>query len=211
MTKETIHIHTPDLLNQIFKLTQSVTNAPVQENFRLVQGGSSHPEMYEFISSKLGGRFVAMASTGRVAKQHAELEGVGVPVLTSIQKTGQLLLLGVPEGARPIASYVHGMRTDPESYAHVFEGIGRIMGQLERLGMGLPEPTEDYPLLKQFAVIPDEHDATGGSVSMLPPYSLSRQSRQDIEAQFKSELEATNTLLTDQTAYLVEKLEDAWG
>lgn len=212
MSREVVPGGDDSLLAKIFETTHSVTNTAVQAEFRIVQDSTDDSvEMQEFVSPRLGGRYVAMESGSDIAGRHAELTEAHIPVLSGIYTDNSLLLLHVPAGTRPVANFTHSMRSNPETFGEVFEEIGETMGQLERGGFGSPEATPDYPIAKQFAIVPDESEAQGGSVRLVPPYLFSVADQSCVLETLRGELTGTGVLLSDQVEYFIGRIEDGWN
>ncbi|HSH55437.1 MAG TPA: hypothetical protein VK983_01265 [Candidatus Limnocylindrales bacterium] len=203
----------PNQLNaKIFEVTQSVMNAPVQRPFRLVSPGQSPeaPQMEEFVSERLGGRYVAVHSDDPIAYKHAVLTEEGLPVLSSLYTENNLLLMHVPAGARPLASFANSIRRNPAVFAPVFQEVGETMGHIEQYGHGSLEPMPDYQVLDQFALVTDTSQARGGQVYMIPPYNFGELEKEEVLSVLGEELMATNVVLPEQAEYLIDQVREGW-
>lgn len=154
---------------------------------------------------------IALPSGGEIAVRHARLVEAGLPVLSGIHTTNHLLLLQVPHNTRPLTGFLHAIRRNPADYDEVFAEIGVACANLARQDIGLPEATEDYPLLRQFGLIPDSDAESGGKVCLLPPYSLTALDKDQVLRALGQELIDTDIVLPDQADYITDLVAATWS
>lgn len=200
-----------ELLRRIFDATQSVTNPKVQANFRLVPPNhTATPDIEELISSRNGERYIAVLSEGEIAKRHAQLLEHRMPVLSGMYLPEGLLTLGVPSGTRSVAAYMNSIRRQPELYAEVFQEVGVVLGGVKRVFGKNLAPTEDYPLLRQFAAASNDESSSGGRVFLIPPYNVADSSRDQVLDTVRQELVGSQIVLPEQADYLLEQVNEGW-
>lgn len=199
------------LAGKIFFATRSVLNIPVQSDFRLVApytNGST--PMQEFVSRSMRERFIAVDAESDVAAKHARLTEERLPVFSGMYTPEGLLMLHVPRGTKPLTGFANSMRRNTQAYAPVFREIGETMKALElHEGVSLG-PTEEYPLLRQFALAVDDQEESGGRTFLLPPYNLAPNNRRHFLQLLDKELLETQVLLPKQAQFLVEQVYEGW-
>lgn len=198
---------------RIFEATESITNAAVQKNFRIApeEAPDEDTSMEEFVSSRLGGRFIAMMSDDPVAYKHAVLSEEGLPVFSSLYTPNRLLLLHVPPGTRPLKGHASSIRRHPEAYESVFHEIGTAMGSLERHDHGTLASSRRHKLIGQIAIATDVRNPHGGQIYLAPPYNFGEDDRQRVLDNLAHELVATKVVLPTQADNLVGLVREGWA